>query len=130
MIRTDSAGGTHGFLDWLTAKHRNFSYSVGFPIHGAVAEVLPLVPKNGWTKAYDSNGTERDGAWVADITGMLDLSSWPAGMRVIVRKEIPHVGAQLRITDIDSEPIHGDRDEPGKRATGRSGSPPPSTGPL
>jgi hypothetical protein len=23
----------------------------------------------------------RDGAWVADITGMMDLSSWPAGMR-------------------------------------------------
>ena len=117
MIRTDSAGGTHGFLDWLTAKGRNFSYSVGFPIHGAVAEVLPLVPKNGWTKAYDSNGTERDGAWVADITGMLDQSSWPDGMRVIVRKEIPHVGAQLRITDIDAEPIHGDRDEPGKRVS-------------
>ncbi|MFB9164915.1 MULTISPECIES: IS1380 family transposase [Arthrobacter] len=101
MIRTDSAGGTHGFLDWLTDKRRNFSYSVGFPIHGAVAEVLPLVPKKGWSRAYDSDGTERDGAWVADITGMLDLKSWPAGMRVIVRKEIPHVGAQLRITDID-----------------------------
>ncbi|WP_162150415.1 IS1380 family transposase [Arthrobacter sp. H5] len=101
MIRTDSAGGTHGFLDWLTAHHRNFSYSVGFPIHGAVAEILPLVPKSGWTNAYDSDGIERDGAWVADITGMLDLSSWPAGMRVIVRKEVPHVGAQMRITDID-----------------------------
>jgi len=101
MIRTDSAGGTHGFLDWLTARGRSFSYSVGFPIHGAVADVLPLVPNDGWTKAYDSDGVERDGAWVADITGMLDLSSWPAGMRVIVRKEIPHVGAQLRITDID-----------------------------
>ncbi|MBM7848105.1 IS1380 family transposase [Arthrobacter roseus] len=101
MIRTDSAGGTHGFLDWLSARHRNFSYSVGFPIHGAVADVLPLVPKEGWSKAYDSDGFERDGAWVADITGMLNLSSWPAGMRVIVGKEVPHVGAQLRITDID-----------------------------
>ena len=30
------------------------------------------------------------GAWVAHITGLLDLSSWPAGMRVIVRKERPH----------------------------------------
>ena len=43
----------------------------------------------------------RDGAWVADITGMLELSSWPAGIRVIVRKERPHPGAQLRFTDID-----------------------------
>src|ERR1700678_2831098 len=32
---------------------------------------------------------------------MLDLSSWPAGMRVIVRKERPHPGTQLRFTDID-----------------------------
>ena len=42
-----------------------------------------------------------DGAWVADITGLLDLAAWPAGMRVIVRKERPHPGAQLRFTDID-----------------------------
>jgi Transposase DDE domain group 1 len=38
---------------------------------------------------------------VADATGLLDLSGWPAGMRVIVRKERPHPGAQLRITDPD-----------------------------
>jgi hypothetical protein len=59
------------------------------------------VPADSWTPAYDGDGQVRDGAWVADITGMLDLSSWPAGMRVIVRKERPHPGAQLRFTDID-----------------------------
>lgn len=32
---------------------------------------------------------------------MLDLSGWPAGMRVIVRKEKRHPGAQLRLTDSD-----------------------------
>ena len=32
---------------------------------------------------------------------MLDLAAWPKGMRVIVRKERPHPGAQLRFTDID-----------------------------
>ena len=47
------------------------------------------------------NGHVRDGAWGADITGMLDLSSWRAGMRVIVRKEHPHPGAQLRFTGLD-----------------------------
>ena len=31
----------------------------------------------------------------------MDLSSWPAGMRVIVRKERPHPGAQLRFEDVD-----------------------------
>ena len=101
MIRTDSAGGTHEFLNWLTARHRNLGYSVGFPIHGAVEAVLPRIPKKAWARAYNSDGIERNGAWVADITAMLDLGSWPAGMRVIVRKEEPHPGAQLRITDID-----------------------------
>ncbi|GAB2633251.1 hypothetical protein GCM10027068_10550 [Prescottella soli] len=38
---------------------------------------------------------------VAELTGLLDLSGWPDGMRVIVRKERPHPGAQLRFTDSD-----------------------------
>jgi hypothetical protein len=58
------------------------------------------VPAAAWTPAYDGDGAVRDGAWVADITGLLDLSGWPAGMRIIVRKERPHPGAQLRFTDI------------------------------
>ncbi|PCC30219.1 IS1380 family transposase [Glutamicibacter sp. BW80] len=101
MVRTDSAGGTHKFLDWLTDPERDLSYSVGFTITEAIAEVLPLIPEEGWTQAYNNDGYERDGAWLADITGMLDLSTWPKGLRVVVRKEKPHVGAQLRITDID-----------------------------
>jgi hypothetical protein len=66
-----------------------------------VAEAIEKVPADAWTPAYDGGGQVREGAWVADITGLLDLSSWPAGMRVIVRKERPHPGAQLRFTDID-----------------------------
>lgn len=101
LIRTDSAGGTKDFLAWLTGPRRNLAYSVGFPITGALAEALPLVPAEAWTRAYNSDGHERDGAWVAEVTGMLDLSGWPDGMRVIVRREVPHPGAQLRITDLD-----------------------------
>ena len=48
----------------------------------------------------------RDGAWVAELTGLLDLSGWPKGMRVIARKERPHPGAQLRLTDIDGHRVH------------------------
>jgi hypothetical protein len=54
------------------------------------------IPAGAWTPAYEGDGQVREGAWVADITGMLNLDSWPAGMRVIVRKERPHPGAQLR----------------------------------
>jgi Transposase DDE domain group 1 len=38
---------------------------------------------------------------VAEITDALDLAGWPAGCRVIVRRERPHPGAQLSFTDHD-----------------------------
>jgi len=101
LIRTDSAGGTHGFLEWLTTGSRRLHYCVGMTITEDMQAAILKVPPASWTPAYDGNGQARDGAWVADITGLLDLSSWPAGMRVIVRKERPHPGAQLRFTDID-----------------------------
>jgi len=55
--------------------------------------------------AYNADGQVRNGAWVAEATGLLDLTGWPAGMRVIIRKERPHPGAQLRITDLDGHRI-------------------------
>ena len=101
LVRADSAGGTHDFLAWLTAPSRRLRYSVGMTITEDMQAAILKVPADAWTPAYDGDGQVRDGAWVADITGLLDLSSWPAGMRVIVRKEHPHPGAQLRFTDID-----------------------------
>jgi hypothetical protein len=101
LIRTDSGGGTHEFLSWLTRPGRRLAYSAGFTITGDVQEAILKIPACAWTPAYDAGGQVRPGAWVAEITGMLDLSSWPAGMRVIVRKERPHPGAQLRFSDID-----------------------------
>ena len=101
LIRTDSGGGTHAFLDWLSKPGRWLSYSVGMTITDAIHQAVMKIPKKAWTPAYDAGGTERPGAWVAEITDMPDLSSWPKGMRLIVRKERPHPGAQLRFTDLD-----------------------------
>jgi hypothetical protein len=101
LVRADSGGGTHEFLQWLTARSRPLHYSVGMTITEDMQAAIPNVPASAWTPAYDGGGQVRDGAWAADITGMLDLSGWPAGMRVIVRKERPHPGAQLRFTDLD-----------------------------
>jgi hypothetical protein len=101
LIRADSGGGTHDFLAWLTKPGRRLAYSAGFPITEDIQDAILKVPARAWTPAYDADGQVRPGAWVAEITGMLDLASWPAGMRVIVRKERPHPGAQLRFTDID-----------------------------
>ena len=97
LIRSDGAGGTHAFLEYLTA--RKLSYSVGFTLTDAMAEAVDEIPEDLWIPALDSSGDIRDGAWVADLTGLVHLSGWPAGMRLIVRKERPHPGAQLRFTD-------------------------------
>jgi hypothetical protein len=99
VIRTDAAGATHEFLDWLVA--RKLAYSLGFTLPDDAVERLAHIPQAAWTPAYDDERTPRDGAWVAEATGVLELSSWPEGMRVLVRKERPHPGAQLRFTDAD-----------------------------
>jgi hypothetical protein len=101
VVRADSGGGTHEFLTWLTAKPRRLHYSVGMTITEPVAEAIGKVPADAWTPAYDGDGQVRDGAWVADITGLPDTGGWPGGIRVIARKERPHPGAQLRLTDVD-----------------------------
>ena len=64
-------------------------------------EAILTLPERVWEPAYDAGGEVRPGAWVAELTGLLDLSGWPGGMRVIVRRERPHPGAQLRFTDIN-----------------------------
>jgi hypothetical protein len=101
LIRADSGGGTHEFLNWLTRPGRRLAYSVGFTITDDIAAATGSIPARAWTPAYDADGVQRDGAWVAELTGMLNLPGWPKGMRLIVRKERPHPGAQLRFTDID-----------------------------
>ncbi len=127
LVRADGAGGTHEFLTWLTRQR--LSYSVGFTLPTDFEQTLKKIPKQAWTPAYDSDGQVREGAFVAEVTGMLDLTGWPPqvrkGMRVIIRKERPHPGAQLRITDIDGNRVTafatntrpGGKDGPGTQVT-------------
>ncbi|MGA5811044.1 IS1380 family transposase [Streptomyces cellulosae] len=100
LIRCDSAGGTHEFVAWLARRGRWLSYSVGMVITGAIHQHVLKIPASAWTPALETGGEVRDGAWVAELTGDI-LQDWPKGMRLIVRKERPHPGAQLRITDAD-----------------------------
>ena len=100
LIRCDSAGATHGFADACRGAGVGFSFGYGVDarVQDAV-DTLNLAP--GWYPAIDTDGGIRDGAWVAEATGLVDLSSWPTGTRLILRKERPHPGAQLRFTDAD-----------------------------
>jgi hypothetical protein len=103
LVRVDGAGSTHELLNWLTK--RELSYSVGFGLPDHTPELLKRIPASAWSPALDADGEVRDGAWVAELTGLLALDRWPAGMRVIARVERPHPGAQLRITDADGHRV-------------------------
>ncbi|KPI02748.1 transposase IS4 family protein [Actinobacteria bacterium OK006] len=100
LIRTDSGGGTHEFVAWLARRGRWLSYSVGMTITEQIHHTVLQVPASAWTAATEPDGEIRDGAWVAELDGDV-LKGWPKGMRLIVRKERPHPGAQLRLTDAD-----------------------------
>jgi Transposase DDE domain group 1 len=88
LVRTDSGGGTHEFVNWLAARGRWLSYSVGMTITDAIHQAVLQVPATAWTPAVEPGGEIRDGAWVAEIGGHC-LKGWPKGMRLIVRKERP-----------------------------------------
>lgn len=102
LVRGDSGAGTKAFLAHITAL--GLAFSVGFPATDPVARAIELVPPAAWTPAYDGDGHPREGAQVAELTGLLPGltdAGWPTGMRVIARRERPHPGAQLRLTDAE-----------------------------
>ena len=103
LVRVDGAGHSHDLLNWLTSQR--VQYSVGWTLPGDTGDLIEQIPATVWQPAYDADGGVRKGAWVAELTGLLNLTGWPAGLRVIIRKERPHPGAQLTITDVDGHRI-------------------------
>jgi len=99
VLRVDSAGATHELIDW--ARGARIRYSVGYDLTEAVRAAILKTPENAWVAALDQDGTPRRNGQVAEITSQLDLTGWPDGSRVIVRRERPHPGAQLSFTDVD-----------------------------
>jgi Transposase DDE domain group 1 len=100
VVRSDSAGATHKFAQ--ACRDRGVGFSFGFPVDARIWDAVDTLNlAEGWYPAIDSSGQIRDGAWVAEATSLVKLSTWPSGTRLILRKERPHPGAQLRFTDID-----------------------------
>jgi hypothetical protein len=106
LVRTDAAGATQEFTRHVAELGMQFS--VGAYLHQFDIEgVLRRIPTRAWTAAYNADGKPRDGAWVAEVTALVDLSAWPSGTRLVLRKERPHPGAQLRFTDADGLRVTG-----------------------
>lgn len=101
LVRSDGAGASHQLLDWLDrqgrVRGRRVEYSVGFAVTEKIREAIAQIPAPVWAPALDADGGIRDGGDIAELTGLLDLSGWPEGMRLIVRRERPHPGAQLSL---------------------------------
>ncbi|WP_454561667.1 IS1380 family transposase [Mycobacterium haemophilum] len=100
LVRCDTAGATHDFADACRAAGVGFSF--GYPVDWRVQDAVDTLNLGQcWYPAIDTDGGIRDGAWVAEATDLVNLSSWPARTRLILRKKRPHPGAQLRFTDAD-----------------------------
>ena len=100
IARADSAGLTHGFIN--ACVEAGVRFTVGHDLTETVRNACLAIPPRAWKPAITADGSDyRDEAFIAEITGSVDLSRWPAGSRMIVRREIPHPGAQLSFTDID-----------------------------
>ena len=100
IARADSAALTHGFID--ACCDANVRFTVGHDLTEPIREACWAVPKKRWAPAVAADGSEfREGADVAEITDLVDLSRWPEGTRAIARRGEPHPGAQLSFTDDD-----------------------------
>jgi hypothetical protein len=104
LVRGDTGASSKAFLHRITTL--GLEYSIGFAAHDSVKTALEAIPDHAWRPAKDGDGEPREGAEVAELTAWIPpttrtgtAADWPTTMRVIARRERPHPGAQLRLTD-------------------------------
>lgn len=121
VVRADSAGCTQGFVSACRARNIGFFVVArsNTQIHSAIFDTVGL--DEFWEPALHQDGSLRQGAAVAELTELVDLSEWPVGTRLIVRREPLHPGAQHSLfpsleyrywghySDQDGEPVQLDQ---------------------
>ncbi len=135
LLRADGAGASHGLLDWLTElntkRGQTVEYSVGFAVTDKVRDAISKIPQAAWAPAIDPEGEVRVNGDVVEITGVLNLTGWPAGMRILIRREHPHPGASLSLfEDTDGWRYQAVAINTPRAAGGRSASSKPATAPT
>ena len=105
IVRSDSAGWSHGFVNECRDRHVRFI--IGHQLTVEIPSVLVNLPKRAWSPAITADGSDwREHAEICEITHLVGdvfdtARAWPSGLRMIARRELPHPGAQLTFTDID-----------------------------
>lgn len=101
LIRIDGAAFSHEVLEHLqslTTSRRRVRWATGWAINDTDEAAIARLPESVWTAALRQDGEVHevkgpDGEWisyqVAELTGLRDLTGWPAGMRLIVRRVTP-----------------------------------------
>jgi hypothetical protein len=119
QVRVDSAGCTE--FVWR-CRERNVGFAVVARSNASIHAAISRIASDGdaWSPALRQNGDERPGAAVAELTEAVDLSGWPEGTRLIVRREPLHPGAQQTLfpstlfrywghyTDAEGDPVRLD----------------------
>jgi hypothetical protein len=101
LIRADGAGCSKAFLAHLRGLRDQqvaTEFTVGWAVTDRERDAIARLPAKAWIPAVHAAGRHRDGAHVAELTGLLPagaLTDYPPGTRVLVRRERPHPGAQL-----------------------------------
>jgi hypothetical protein len=98
VVRADTAGHVHAFIAGLVA--RNIEFSISARVSDLLDTAMMQIPARRWRPAINPDGSPRRGAQIVELHGVT-LPGVPAGTRIIVRRERPHQGAQLRLWDHD-----------------------------
>jgi len=127
VVRSDSAGGTKVFAAGL--RRRNIGFQVVARRQTAVSAAITAANEDPdrWEPALKQDGEKADAtsngrtSAVCEVTDLVDLTGWPEGTRLIIRRQPLHPGAQTSLipdleyrfwghyTDQDGEPAELDR---------------------
>jgi hypothetical protein len=127
VVRSESAGGTHGFTAGLRA--RNIGFQVVTRSQTAVSAAIATANQDPdrWETAVDQDRSEIEPTdsglttEVCEVTDLVDLTRWPQGTRLVIRRHPKHPGAQTTLlpdldyrfwghyTDREGDPVELDR---------------------
>lgn len=106
LVRLDGAGFSHKLLEHIATgggvKGRSWEFSVGWACTGREIDAIDRAPKAVWHNGIEQDATLLKDTWVADITGLLDLTEWTQkipGLRIIARDEPLHPKYTKRASD-------------------------------